>query len=210
MKKLTRHTEVPRSSHKELRVRYPGFQVIGDSTGYHWPVNETKTVVVSCTFKTLIEATKKHMVANEVKISPDLEREMNEFACESFPENCQEVDPDAERKINLWYKAKHFYAAVKSAVFDGIVPQEEAERRAAICAECPENGEQEIATCVGCFTAKFITEAAEALSSHHTSLDARLNTCKKCQCRLVLKVFVKKEAMQDKSIDWPQPCWMRE
>jgi hypothetical protein len=90
------------------------------------------------------------------------------------------------------------------------VPQEEAERRAAICSECPENGEQEIATCVGCFTAKFVTQAAEALSTKHSSFDSRLNTCKKCQCSLVLKIHVNREAMVDKEIDWPKPCWMRD
>ena len=39
MLKLTRHVEIPRgNTPKELKAKYPGFQIIGDSSGYAWPV----------------------------------------------------------------------------------------------------------------------------------------------------------------------------
>lgn len=209
MKQLTRHTEVPRTSHKQLRERYPGYQVIGDGTGYSFPVHETKTVIVSCTFKTLIVAVKAHLKANDVPISPDLERNINEFACSEHPTMCIEVDPDAERKISLYYLAKRFFTAVISAATNGLVSQEEAERRAKICSQCPNNKPMEAQLCSGCWSAKFVGEAAEALSSKSTPYDNQLDTCSLCQCRLKMKIFVKKEAMQEKDIQWPDFCWMR-
>ena len=210
MKRLVRNIEIPRSgTRKELRAIYPNYTIYGDSNGYYWPVEQTKTVVVSLTFPTLIETVKKHLNANDVAIPIELEREMNEFACERHPENCAEIDPDSERKVSLWYQAKRFFTAAISAAKDGCVSQEEAERRAAICVNCPENGEQEVVTCAGCWTAKFVKDAAEALSTKHTSLDSQLRTCRKCQCSNLLKVHVKREAMEERQIDWPQNCWMR-
>jgi hypothetical protein len=135
---------------------------------------------------------------------------MNEHACAQFPENCQELDPDAERKVSLWMLAKKFFTAVISAAVDGLVPQEEAERRALICSTCPNNQPMEARICEGCWSANFVREAAEKLSTRHTSLDNKLDTCSLCQCRLVLKCHVNKEAMADKSIDWPSHCWMKD
>ena len=211
MLKLTRHVEIPRgNTHKELKVRYPGFQIIGDTNGYAWPVEATKTVVVSYGFKTLIEAVHKHLKANDIPLPVDLERSMNEHACAQFPENCQELDPDAERKVSLWMLAKKFFTAVISAATDGLVSQDEAERRAAICAECPNNKPTEVVICSGCWSANFVREAAEKLSTRHTSLDNKLDTCSLCQYRNRLKVHVKREVMQDKDIQWPQWCWMHD
>ena len=211
MLKLIRHVEIPRgNTPKELKAKYPGWQIIGDSSGYAWPVEATKTVVVSYGFKTLIEAVHKHLKANDIPLPVDLERSMNEHACAQFPENCQELDPDAERKVSLWMLAKKFFTAVISAAVDGLVPQEEAERRALICSTCPNNQPMEARICEGCWSANFVREAAEKLSTRHTSLDNKLDTCSLCQCRNRLKVHVKREAMADKSIDWPSWCWMRD
>ena len=210
MLKLIRHVEIPRgNTHKELKVRYPGFQIIGDTSGYAWPVEATKTVVVSYGFKTLIEAAHKHLKANDIPLPVDLERSMNEHACAQFPENCQELDPDAERKVSLWMLAKKFFTAVISAATTGLVDQDEAERRASICAVCPHNKPQELNFCSGCHTAKFVRDAAEALSTRHTSFDNRLDTCELCSCSLKLKCHVPKDGMEDKNIQWHPDCWMR-
>lgn len=211
MNKVTRFVEIPRTgTHKELKARYPGYTVIGDTSGYHWPVEQTKTVIANYGFKTLIEAVKKHMTANDVVIPTDLERQMNELACQDHPENCSELDPDAARKVSLWHLAKRFFTAAISAATTGLVSQEEAERRAAICAVCPHNGGSALNLCgSGCHTAKFVREAAEALSTKHTSLDDKLFTCQLCECSLRLKCHVQKEAMVEKEIEWPPHCWMR-
>lgn len=212
MLKLSRHVEIPRTgTRKELKARYPDYTVYGDSNGYFWPVEQTKTVVVSLTFKTLIESVKKHLTANDVAIPIDLERSMNEFACQEHSENCEEIDPDAERKIGLFYLAKKFFTAVISAATQGLVDQAEAERRAAICVSCPHNAGSSLNLCgSGCHTARFVKEAAESMSTKHTPLDGQLNTCARCECSLKMKIWVNKEAMADKTIEWPSHCWMKD
>lgn len=212
MKVLSRQIEVPRANTpRELKLRYPGWHVIGDMMGYAHPVEQTKTVIVALNFKQLVEAVKKHLEANDIPVPVTLEREMNEAACAEFPYQCEELDPDAERKISLWYQAKKFFTAVISAATQGLVSQEEAERRALICSTCPFNGGASLNLCSGgCHTAKFVKEAAEALSTKHTSLDNKLNTCGLCECSLKLKIWVPKEGMEDALIEWPAWCWMRD
>lgn len=211
MKKVTRFVEVPKGPRrKELRELYPDFQVIGDDYGWYWPVEETKTVVVSYGFPTLIEAIKKHLDANDIPIRVELEREIHEFSCQKVPDSCEELDEKSGEKIKLWYLAKKFFTAVISAATQGLVSQDEAERRALICSTCPHNGGSSLNLCTGgCHTAKFVKEAAEALSTKHTSLDNRLNTCTRCECSLRLKIWIPKEGMEDASIEWPSFCWMR-
>ncbi len=210
MKKVTRFVEVPKGPRrKELRELYPDFQVIGDDYGWYWPAEKTKTVVVSYGFPTLIEAIKKHLTANDIPIRAELEREIHEFCCEKVPESCEELDEKSGEKIRAWYLAKKFYTAIASVAKDGWVEQSEAERRAQICASCVNNTTSSAAVCLGCWTARFVKEASEALSNRHTSLDNKLDTCGLCQCGLKMKVHVPVSGMQDKDIDWPSFCWMR-
>ena len=211
MKVLSRQIEIPRTNRpRDLKLEYPGWQIIGDSMGYKHAVEQTKTIIVALNFNQLVDAVKRHMEANDVPIPITLEREMNEAACLEHPDQCSDVDPDAERKISLFYLAKKFFTAVISAATQGLVDQSEAERRAAICVECPNNKPTEVVICSGCWSANFVREAAEKLSTRHTSLDNKLDTCSLCQCRNLLKVHVQREAMADKSIDWPSWCWMRD
>ena len=210
MKVLSRQIEIPRTNRpRDLKLEYPGWQIIGDSMGYKHAVEQTKTVIVSLSFKQLVEDVKRHMEANDVPVPITLEREMNEAACLEHPDQCSDVDPDAERKIGLFYLAKKFFTAVIAAATQGLMGQDEAERRALICSTCQFNAGSSLNLCgSGCHTAKFVREAAESLSTKHTSLDGQLNTCTKCECSLRLKIWIPKQAMADKTIDWPIHCWM--
>lgn len=211
MKVLSRQIEIPRTNRpRDLKLEYPGWQIIGDSMGYKHAVEQTKTVIVALNFNQLVDAVKRHMEANDVPIPITLEREMNEAACLEHPDQCSDVDPDAERKIGLFYLAKKFFTAVISAATQGLVDQSEAERRAAICVACPHNTGSSLSLCgSGCHTARFVKEAAESMSTKHTPLDGQLNTCALCECSLKMKIWVQREAMEDASIQWHPSCWMR-
>ena len=210
MKSLVRKNELPRFTSKDATGLYPGYAIVGTPHGWHYPIHATKTVIIEYSFQELFRLVKAHLKGNDIPEPVDLVREMQEHACQFNPEFCEETDPDKQRKITLWYRAKKFYEAVTSAMRDGLVPQEEAERRAAICAECPHNRGEEVSFCVGCWSAKFVKDAAEALSTRRTSLDHKLDTCSLCSCSLKMKVHVRKEAMQDKQITWPANCWMKD
>lgn len=210
MKELIRTVELPKFSHRDAAAMYPGYSSIGPSHGWHYPIAETKTVIFEYGINELVKAVQSHLEGNGIPEPENLIRLMHEYLCERLPQNCVEMNPARERIVSLWQLARRFYRAVKSAAINGLVSQEEAERRAVICSTCPNNRGIEIATCQGCYTARFVTEAATALSTKHTSLDGQLDTCSLCQCRLSLKIFVPVSGMQEKGIEWPSHCWMRE
>jgi hypothetical protein len=208
MKILTRKNELPRITAKATKLEYPDFQFIGPSNGWMYPIPETKTVIFAFGFDELVSTVQKHYKANDIAEPSELVRNIHEFLCARLPQFCEEADPQREHKINLWHLAQRFFTAAISAATTGLVSQEEAERRAAICAVCPHNGGSALNLCAGCHTAKFVREAAEALSTKHTSLDDRLFTCQLCECSGKLKVWIDKSAMEERDIKWPSNCWM--
>lgn len=208
MKIIVRRTEIPKIAKPKIQEMYPEYTFVGTPFGYFYPVAETKTVFCDYGFNDLVKIVQLHYSANGIREPDSLVRLMNEHICHHVPDICAEADPQRERKITLWHLAQRCYNAIKSAVTKGLVPQDEAERRAVICAGCPNNGPAEALTCVGCWTAKFVKESAEALSHRHSALDDRLDTCSLCQCSTKLKIHVKREGMEEKGVKWPEWCWM--
>lgn len=86
------------------------------------------------------------------------------------------------------------------------VPQEEAERRAAICVKCPEN--LKVRGCIGCFT--FVRLMTKTLGKK-CSLDKELKSCNICGCTLSAKIHVPEEVMHkvpQPRKPFPSWCWM--
>lgn len=86
------------------------------------------------------------------------------------------------------------------------VPQEEAERRAAICAKCPHN--RIISGCWGC---KGVGEQVSKLSGGKTtSIDQNLHMCDVCLCVIKAKVHLPREVIHTDGLDdkWPSFCWL--
>lgn len=107
-------------------------------------------------------------------------------------------------------------ATIASFKLSGVplVPQEEAERRAAICATCPCNTPFRM-PCGGlCGELKTIVE--EVVGSQKTSKDEQLFQCSVCRCFLGAKVFLPLDALkkwESESLHEKYPaswCWMRE
>lgn len=90
-----------------------------------------------------------------------------------------------------------------------VVPQEEAERRASICVECPHN--KAVSGCFGCHG---VGEVISALAGGKTtSKDANLQQCAVCHgCMLSAKVWLPLEAIKSEPYrdNLPSFCWLRE
>jgi hypothetical protein len=91
-----------------------------------------------------------------------------------------------------------------------FVPQEEAERRAAICAVCPKN-----VTVLGCTACRNIVGwVSEVVGHKHTTYDGKLDGCEVCGCLLKVAVHVDlgiqvqgiSEEMNQEFPDW---CWKK-
>jgi hypothetical protein len=83
----------------------------------------------------------------------------------------------------------------------GFVSQEEAERRASICCQCPLNQEME-----GCFGCSGAAALMETITDRTTSKDGQLKNCRACGCVSKVAVHFPLSAV-DTSVEYPAHCW---
>jgi hypothetical protein len=210
MKALVRAIEIPKFNKDRIKGLFPGYSLIGDPYGWFYPVEQTKVVVVSYGWSSLIEAVKVHLKGNGIEEPLTLELQMADFICQHVPEWCEEMNPEREQKVSAWKMMKSFYRAVEATWHEGQVSQEEADRRAAICAQCPKNVDQQVNFCIGCYARSLVSKVNDLLGSKRTAHDEKLKTCSACGCDLKLKTWIPKSGVADKTIDWPAHCWVRD
>ena len=209
MNELIRTIEIPRFDKAKLTAMFPGYAVTGDSYGWFYAVEETRTVLISYGWDSLISDVKNHLAGNGIKESLTIEMQMAHAMCQHVPQWCQEIRPEKEAKISAWKMMKKFYKAVEASWHLGQVDQAEAERRAAICATCPKNTDQLTEFCIGCHTRDLVVKMAGFIQSKSTSQDAKLKTCAACHCRLSLKVHFPLSVEKDPGVDFPDWCWSK-
>ncbi len=207
---LQRTTEAPKHKRDEVQRRYPGYKVIGDRMGWFYPVEQTKVVLMSIGWPSLVKETREHLRGNDLPVPPNLSEVMQTWYCETIGgEACGEPPPVAPHDLRAL--AERFLRTAKKFVFDGgqKVPQEEAERRAAICAACPKNVHAD--WCSGCFLTSLTASAVGMVSGWKTSQDDKIQSCSVCGCRLSLKVHLGLDSMRYRELDgmWPEHCWAR-
>lgn len=118
-------------------------------------------------------------------------------------------------------KAKKFTAGV-GLILDWLgdkmepVDQVTADSRAIICADCKFNREPKGVQSLYATAANNLHELMEAKNgmSLRTSLDERLRTCEKCDCKLDLKVWapadhVRKHTDEKLRAELPDYCWVK-
>lgn len=211
---IIRQVETPVEWTRErLAGMYPGYTILGDAKGFFCPIEETRVVYVNYTWNELVRAVRKHLEANRLPVPADLSLEMQARFCEiSKSKFCAEHDPYVTERENFMRQSSRFLRAMESAAVDGLVSQEEAERRAALCSVCPHNKAETWNFCLGCNAKSAAARVAKFVMGTSTSLDHALKTCEICSCRLTAKVWINKEAMQEPELKdkWPaEGCWMR-
>lgn len=209
MKALVRAIEIPKFNKDRIKSLFPGYSLIGDPYGWFYPVEQTKVIVVSYGWSSLIEAVKAHLKGNCIEEPLTLELQMADFMCQHVPEWCEEMNPEREQKVSAWKMMKSFYRAVEATWHEGQVSQEEADRRATICAKCPKNVDQQVNFCIGCYARSLVSKVNDLLGSKRTAHDEKLKTCSACGCDLKLKTWIPKSGVADKTIDWPTHCWVQ-
>jgi hypothetical protein len=207
---LARTTETPKYNKAYLEQRYPGFTVVGDRQGWFYPVESTKVVFCSVGWKSLVEDVRAHLKGNGLPVDPNLSLSMQEWWCREVDKtNC--ADPVNPSLRDLPALAERFLRTAKDFVFKGgqRVSQEEAERRAAICASCPMNVSGEF--CNTCFLRGMVASTVAMVTGWKTSRDAELKTCGVCGCALKVKLALPVDSMDHKDLkdQWPNHCWMR-
>lgn len=105
-----------------------------------------------------------------------------------------------------WKEVARFLHTLAAWVVAGFekVPQEEAERRASICATCPLN--VGLAGCAICRSS--LKAGRDALMQAATTQDDRLQACGVCGCDLKTSVHVPISVLrQGRELAYPEWCW---
>lgn len=218
MLQLTRVIETPsRFDRAYLQGRYPGYAILGARAGWFYPIVPTKTVVVAGTWSGLTKAVYQHLSANKLVVPVNLNESMQDWWCREVDRsNCAEpVDPLAvARAVSLQSRAWRFLRTAVSWVLSSqsFVEQEEAERRAAICAECPLN--MDIKCGGGCGFVGMLNTAMKLFASKSTTRDQALQSCGICGCALKVSVHIPLEVMNYPELvgEWEKAnplCWHR-
>lgn len=144
---------------------------------------------------------------------------------EAQDQNCRSLSPsaagefcrdeDADKCIDaVSLKASDIYRGTKGlAIFklsgSPLVPQDEAERRAAICVRCPYNV-QFRKPCIG-LCRDLVELIGSIVGGAKTSLDSKLNACAVCKCSLPAKIHVPTDILNridGNSLKYPENCWL--
>lgn len=151
----------------------------------------------------LVQKIVTYRAQNELPPIENLDLALEHFWC-SMPENkhlCHDVT--LERGWMTYLKGG--LNLIKTVIFDKVVPLEEAERRASICAGCPHNVNPNKAN-----WDKWADEIAEhAVGDKKTSFHQKLFNCEVCTCNLRAKVFYDGPMDLDKEEKEKLPsfCW---
>lgn len=211
---IARTIEVPREWSKDrVKSLYPDYLILGSPYGWFYAVEETKTCFINYGWRELVRDVNKHLKGNGIHVPADLNLEMMaEFCRVTSSPSCAESDPDASERQRYMTMASRFLRAVEDAVMNGLVQQDEADRRAEICSRCPHNVKEKFRWCVGCAAQSAAAKLAKFALNKSTPHDGQINSCDVCFCNLPLKVWVRREGMDYPELrkDWWEECWMRE
>lgn len=118
--------------------------------------------------------------------------------------NCADTG-GSERQLTHADVKRFLQTVVKwSAGGGNIVDSVESNRRAAICAACPQN--VAVRGCMGCSTV--LPKLMALIKNATTEYDEDLQGCNVCGCQLKAKVHLPEEVMVSGSNEFPDHCWL--
>lgn len=192
-----------------------GRRDISPPGGWVFRVMETGFTVQARSIVTLRNNVMAHLRANGIRKGKewDFEDELckqNQIG-DPFCIPAPAVIPPGAEKLTVSHIerfVKTMWRVVKSGF--ALVDAEEANRRAAICAQCPLN--VDVGFCEGC--RGVLKRVADTVGDRSTPLDNSLRNCAACGCVLRLKVWVPTKVLdQVEANDLPpytQECWRRD
>lgn len=153
---------------------------------------------------------------NKIPVPTDIRQVLIDAQCARVPSLCFDRSVGfvvGFGQIN-WKEAESFAQTILKAALGGVqgespfVSQSEAERRAAICVNCPLN--VGFSSCASCDTKEKIAEWVQSFAGRKTTQDQALNGCAACGCVLRLKVHARRDLLSHTPLHRPfhAGCWM--
>ena len=182
-----------------------GFRYVQPESGF-----EFRSITAASIFRSI----RDHRAANGYDLTPGWEDRVEDEMCASMPAGVcahKEETPAAVGRSITVSDVVNFLKTLAYWTRDSreFVPQEEAERRAKICVDCPFNVKP--ANCTPC--AGLAKRIASLLGARTTSHDAGLQSCAVCGCSSAQVHFplevLHKFLPEEINLKLPTWCWKR-
>lgn len=185
--------------------------------GWRYRVPETGFVVQAWSWAALVPKILAHYQANALKAPAELEELVVAYACGTYAK-CEEggVENHVARGT---FKNLHLNEVVRftRTYWDALkrgekVSQDEANRRASICATCPYN--QQPDGCTGC-NSRVLKEIVGLISqAGRTPHDGQLKSCRFCGCFIQSLIWYPLDTLQKftdatENEALPSHCWKK-
>lgn len=172
-----------------------------------WTIKGQPMLIEASNYWQLVEDVRDKLRWNDEPIPANLEELIQQDICARCPDGyCKGL-----RGKKFWLTRAQLFTGMQAwkqyatrPREEVCVQQEEADRRAAICAKCPHNQRA-----AGCWSCVLIEIGSELLmSSLKSKHDDQLAGCEICGCLLSKKVHFRRELL-DPSPEYPDFCWMK-
>ena len=177
---------------------------------YRYTVPETGYRIEAVDSWTWEQKTREHLTANGIPIPDNLREIMHDQICSTLPpEYCLYHDGKWIDLRITWSDVIAGTVAIMKSLTGGFVPQEEADRRARICASCPMN--VHVGGCSACKAVKYVVGD---IAKKTTQYDSKLRNCAICKCHIPSLVHVRMEVLAtsdnaEKQEQFPPHCWKK-
>jgi len=203
---------------KDSKITPPGYWKVDKHLRTPSPGNSTD-YVYGGDLQDLCQKFAEYRIANNLQLG-DTQAQVEDWICRNTQSQCRPANPprtEGDVKASGAMVVQFFrYMAARFRSSD-IVTQEEAERRAEICANCRFNVRVDDAGCVGCFG--LAARIAALIGDCRTKLDSSLFFCGICGCNNSVSVFAPLSVLEKiyNPADFPTdvngagvPCWKRD
>jgi hypothetical protein len=185
--------------------------------GWHYRVPETGIEIAGGSWPQLHEFIKNHYNANAIQIPGNLDDLIVEYACRNGADcTYDEVElskPAGRKSLEIGDVIRFSMSLLHGlTIGGGKVGQEEANRRANICAGCRFN--RKPLGCTGC-NARVLKDAVKTFSQHgSTPVDEQLQSCEFCGCFIRSLVWFPIETLykfadSTENENLPDHCWKK-
>lgn len=178
--------------------------------GWVYYIPETKVKIEADDYEELIEMIYWNYHINKIEPPHNLDALVQNDICKQSPTGiCDKPNKFVILPIDIMRGTTAFAIMMKQGK-GAFVDQEEAERRASICAECPLNVRNP--GCYSCKGFKFLIEKVK--KGRNTSKDDKLNVCAVCKCFTKALVHVdlgiiKATTRVSHASRYPNHCWKK-
>lgn len=185
--------------------------------GWQYRVPETGIEIMAGSWPQLHDFVRSHYLANAIQIPSNLYDMIVEYACRNGADcTYDEVElskPAGRKSLEIGDVIRFSLSLLHGlTIGGGKVGQEEANRRAGICAGCRFN--RKPLGCTGC-NARVLKEAVKTFSQHgSTPVDEQLQSCEFCGCFIRSMVWFPIETLHKftdttQNENLPDHCWKK-